>query len=289
MPPITNKIHDVFIFYKEKIQSVYSERESQSILYLLFESLFHISRLDLCLSPDRRLSESEIVLVYNAVEQLMKHKPIQYVIGKTEFFGLPFFVNNFTLIPRPETEELVQHVLKFSQNRPLRILDIGTGSGAIAIAIKKQLPHTEVFACDVSVKALETAEENARLNRTKVHFFKYDILNDFTPTQDLFFDIIVSNPPYIPQSEKVLMNPNVLHFEPQEALFVPDDTPLVFYEAIAKYAQKSLTNNGTLFFEIHEKQGDNIKSMLSEKNYKNISIKNDLFGKPRFVIAFFEK
>lgn len=288
MPPISNKIQDVFGFYKHKIQSIYSERESQSILYLLFEHLFALSRIDICTEPNRRLSESEIVLVYDAVEKLLQHIPVQYVIGKTEFYGLPFFVNSATLIPRPETEELVKLILQNAQNQVVNVLDIGTGSGAIAISLKKQHPQWNVSACDISSDALEIAQKNAIFNQTEIHFFLCDILSkaDLLKFKNMTFDIIVSNPPYIPESEKEIMRANVVDYEPHTALFVSDDHPLIFYETIAELSKTILSENGKLFFEIHENQGESIKNLLQFFGFHNVSIIKDLFSKNRFAIGF---
>lgn len=286
MPPVSNKILDVFNHYKVKIQSAYSEKEAQSIMYLLFEYLFQLSRLEIFTKPDLRLSESEIVLLYDAVEQLNQNVPIQYIIGKTEFFGLPFLVNPSTLIPRPETEELVALILKSLHKTSTKMLDVGTGSGAIAISIKKQQPDAEVFACDISPDALKTAELNAELNHVDIHFFECDILSQIVALPDeINFDMIISNPPYISISEKTLMRPNVTEYEPSSALFVPKEDPLIFYKAIANYALKKLLKDGKIFFEIHEKQGENVKCLLKSMGFQNISIKKDLFEKDRFVIA----
>lgn len=285
MPPISNKILDVFNHYQNKLQAIYSEEEAKSIIYLLFNHLFGINRLDVFLNSSQKLSESEIVTVHDVTDELLQHIPIQYITGVSIFCGLQLEVNPATLIPRPETEELVNFVSQNIKNNSLKVLDIGTGSGAIAIALKNINPHIEMFACDISKEALQTAQENAKRLVLDVHFFEMDILNyqNFEVSQQ--FDIIVSNPPYIPEAEKKIMNQNVSDYEPSIALFVPDENPLIFYKAIIKFSLPHLKEKGKLFFEIHEQFGTQIISLLEEYGFKNCIIKKDVFDKDRIVVA----
>jgi release factor glutamine methyltransferase len=226
---------------------------------------------------------------------LKKEKPIQYILGETEFYGLPFLVNVNTLIPRPETEELVEWIIKSTnyeiQSTKLRILDIGTGSGCIAISLAKNIPNAEVSAIDVSEKALATAKKNAEINKIVVNFINVDILkiNDLAelptsnfqlPTQ---FDIIVSNPPYVRNLEKAEIKPNVLEYEPHLALFVEDTDALLFYRKIANLAKENLSENGQLFFEINQYLGKETVELLEDLGFKNIELKKDIYGNDRMI------
>lgn len=285
MPPISNKILDVFNHYQNKLQAIYSEEEAKSIIYLLFNHLFGINRLDIFLNSSQKLSESEIVTVHDVTDELLQYIPIQYITGVSVFCGLQLEVNPATLIPRPETEELVNFVSQNIKNNSLKVLDIGTGSGAIAIALKNINPHIEMFACDISKEALQTAQENAKRLVLDVHFFEMDILNYQNFEVSPQFDIIVSNPPYIPAAEKEIMNQNITDYEPSIALFVPDENPLVFYKAIIKFSLLHLKEKGKLFFEIHEQFGTQIISLLEEYGFKNCIIKKDVFDKDRIVVA----
>jgi len=233
-----------------------------------------------------------------ATKQLEQEIPIQYIIGKTEFFGLPFNVNKEVLIPRPETEELVEQVLNeisliktcktstdlASKEKQFKILDIGTGSGCIAISLKKQLPSSEISAMDVSDKALRVANKNALLNQLDINFIHQDILK--TNYLDKLYDVIVSNPPYVRELEKKEIKNNVLNNEPHLALFVDNKNPLLFYNKIAELAKKFLTKNGQLHFEINQYLGKETIKLLAEKGFKNIQLKKDIFGNDRIVTAF---
>jgi release factor glutamine methyltransferase len=231
----------------------------------------------------------------SVLSELKKEKPIQYILGETEFYGLPFLVNENTLIPRPETEELVEWIIKSTkyeiQSTKLRILDIGTGSGCIAISLAKNFPNAEVSAIDVSEKALATAKKNAEINKVEVDFINVDILkiNDLVelptsnfqlPTQ---FDIIVSNPPYVRNLEKAEIKSNVLEYEPHLALFVEDTDALLFYRKIAQLAQQNLSENGKLFFEINQYLGKETVELLEDLGFKNIELKKDIYGNDRMI------
>ncbi len=222
-------------------------------------------------------------LVEKIVERLKMNEPVQYVLGRTEFFGLMFKVTPDVLIPRPETEELVEWVISEAHRSDVSLLDIGTGSGCIAIALGKNLPKSDVYACDISAQAIEVAKHNARENGTRVHFFTQDI---FLPLEgNKTFDSVISNPPYIPESEKGMMDVNVLNFEPLGALFVPDHSPLLFYERIADLSLEILNEQGKLYFEINRSRGDEVRSMLMEKGYREVELRNDISGNPRMVRA----
>jgi release factor glutamine methyltransferase len=251
---------------------------------MLLEHFFGINRLMLAVNQDLRLSESELLIFHDACKKISQHVPVQYVIGKTDFCGLSFEVNAATLIPRPETEQLSQLILKKLPDVPVRIFDIGTGSGCIAIALKKARPDCEVFACDISKEALQIAQKNADTHNVSVQFFHYDILSGELLNIPKM-DVIVSNPPYVCFSEKEEMRPNVFLHEPETALFVKGDDPLLFYKAIAKLAVNQLVNGGKIFFEINEKSGNKVAELLREHGFIDITIENDFRGKERFVSA----
>jgi len=221
-----------------------------------------------------------------AILRLKNFEPIQYIVGETEFYGLPFKVNRHTLIPRPETEELVEWIIsgqKLITNNPksITILEVGTGSGCIAISLAKNLPNSRIFALDVSVEALKIARENAEINEVEIEFFQTDILTvEDLPKQ---FDIIVSNPPYVRELEKELMQQNVLRYEPESALYVANEDPLVFYRVISKLAKNHLKPNGTLFFEINEYLATEMIALLKSEGFQNIEINKDIFGKDRML------
>jgi release factor glutamine methyltransferase len=275
-------LQDYRNYFKEELKSLYPEAEVQSFFYFLSESILKLKKAVIPLELQRTLQDSEEQKFNTALEQLKKEVPIQHILGKTEFFGLEIVVNNSVLIPRPETEELVDWILKEASPNAV-ILDIGTGSGAIAIALVKNLPSSKVVAFDISEKALETAKENAKLNTVDVTFILQDILK--TTALEGKYDSIVSNPPYIKNSEKALMQNNVLLYEPHQALFVPDDSPLLFYQKIAELAKEALRQDGQLFFEINEAHGAAVVNMLKTAGFSNVKLRKDFFGKDRMVKA----
>ena len=267
----------------------YDEMEAESFFYLLLENKHQLRRIDLALDVDSVFSENEI-LNWNAIlEKLKIQIPIQYIIGTTHFYGLEFFVDENVLIPRSETEELVDWIVKLnsklSKKKNLKILDIGTGSGCIAISLAKNIPNSEVFAIDVSEKALAIAKKNAILNKVPVTFLHKNILE----TKDLSqkFDIIVSNPPYVRNLEKAEIKPNVLDNEPHLALFVPDNDPLIFYKKIAELAAANLNPNGQLFFEINQYLGKETQELLESIGLKNIELRKDIYGNDRMIACNF--
>lgn len=279
----------------QELSSLYDAQEIESFFYLILECFHNKKRIDLALDPDMEMDAMQLLRWESVLSELKNEKPIQYILGETEFYGLPFLVNENTLIPRPETEELVEWIIKSTnyetQSTKLRILDIGTGSGCIAISLAKNIPNAEVSAIDVSEKALATAKKNAEINKVEVNFINVDILkiNDLVelpssnfqlPTQ---FDIIVSNPPYVRNLEKAEIKPNVLEYEPHLALFVEDTDALLFYKKIAQLAQKNLSENGKLFFEINQYLGKETVELLEDLGFKNIELKKDIYGNDRMI------
>lgn len=273
----------------QELTPIYDAGEAESFFYLILEEKKQLKRIDLALHPDLVFSEEEIG-VWNAIlEQLQQEIPIQYLLGKTSFYGLDFEVNAAVLIPRPETEELVEWILESQKSKPesqkVKILDIGTGSGCIAISLAKNLPDATVFALDVSEEALATAKINAANNSVNVTFIHQNILE----TEDLLqqFDIIVSNPPYVRNLEKEEIKKNVLENEPHLALFVADNDALVFYKKIAQLAQKNLLPNGQLYFEINQYLGKEMVDLLEKMNFKTVELRKDIYGNDRMTKASF--
>ena len=284
--------------FNESLKLLYPTSEIDSFFFLILEEYMDLKRIDVVLKSDFYLDKKSLNLMQIATKQLEQEIPIQYIIGKTEFFGLPFNINKEVLIPRPETEELVEQVLKevsltkicktttdeTTNEKQLKILDIGTGSGCIAISLKKQLPSSKISAMDVSDKALHIAKKNAVLNKVDINFIHLDILK--TNNLDQLYDVIVSNPPYVRELEKKEMKNNVLNNEPHLALFVDNKNPLLFYNKIAELAKNFLTKNGQLHFEINQYLGKETIKLLAEKGFKNIQLKKDIFGNDRIISAF---
>ncbi|MDN3494020.1 peptide chain release factor N(5)-glutamine methyltransferase [Winogradskyella bathintestinalis] len=277
------------IFHIE-LDAIYGQHEVNSFFYLCTEHYLNIPRIQLTLEPELAITKPETEIFFKVLEHLKQHKPIQYVLGETEFFGLPFKVNEDVLIPRPETEELVDLIIRCHSERSddsnLKILDIGTGSGCIAISLAKNLPNAEIYALDVSKDALSVAKHNAEINKVKINFIETDILdkNSFLAFDAAtHFDIIVSNPPYVRHLEKQEIQPNVLDNEPHLALFVEDDNPLLFYKAITNFAIKNLKPNGQLYFEINQYLGEETKQLLVGTNFKAVELLKDLNGNDRML------
>ncbi len=281
------KIKEYRTQFIQALSQIYDIGEVESFFYLILEEKRELKRIDLALNPDLTFSAEEIQIWNSILEQLQHEVPIQYLLGKTSFYGLNFEVNSAVLIPRPETEELVEWIITTQDPRPkaqnLKILDIGTGSGCIAIALAKNIPNTEVFAIDVSEKALVTAQKNANSNEVNITFMKKNILE----TEDLEqqFDIIVSNPPYVRELEKKEIKKNVLDNEPHLALFVEDNDALLFYRKITELAQKNLRNDGKLFFEINQYLGKEMVDLLEKLNFINIELRKDIYGNDRMIMA----
>ena len=281
----TIKIKEYKAKFIAQLISIYDEMEAESFFYLILENQRQLRRIDLALNIDLQFSAEEI-LIWNAIlEELKLEIPIQYILGTTHFYGLEFNVNENVLIPRPETEELVEWIISSAVNIPkyknIKILDIGTGSGCIAISLAKNIPNAQVSAIDISDKALATAKENANLNQVAVAFIQRNILE--TNNLEQQFDIIVSNPPYVRNLEKVEIKPNVLANEPHLALFVEDNDALIFYRKIAELAIKNLTPEGKLFFEINQYLGKETVELLENMHFKNIELRKDIYGNDRMI------
>lgn len=279
-----SKIRGYRTIFLSKLSAIYDEMEAESFFYLILENTRKLKRTDLALDPDLIFSDDEIEKWNDILEQLKNEFPIQYILGSTSFFGLEFLVNENVLIPRPETEELVDWILKDAKElQNMKILDIGTGSGCIAITLAKNLKNTQVFAIDVSNKAIETAKLNAKQNDVEVFFMNCNILE----TDDLNqkFDLIVSNPPYVRNLEKAEIKKNVLDNEPHLALFVEDNDALIFYRKIAELAKKSLNPNGKLYFEINQYLANETIELLKDLGFKNLELRKDIYGNDRMLKA----
>ena len=275
------------LFFTQALSEIYPKTEIDSFFFILMEEKLNLQRIDTVLKPNFSIPERTLTDLKNILVKLQKEEPIQYILGNTEFYGLPFFVDNNTLIPRSETEELVAWILEeaasFQSNKQIKlsILDIGTGTGCIPISIAKNLPKAKISAIDISSEALIVAKQNALLNKVEVDFIEIDILKTKKISQK--FDIIVSNPPYVRELEKAEIKNNVLKNEPHLALFVTNEDPLIFYEKIADFAKHQLSKSGLLFFEINQYLGKETSALLHKKGFKNIELRKDLFGNDRMI------
>ena len=272
------------IFHKE-LKELYPKEEIDSFFFLMIDHYLHLERFVLALQPDLVLSKEEEQPLFEGLTALAKQEPIQHILGVTTFMDMDFKVNEDVLIPRPETEELVRWIVEDVKtgepNKPLKILDIGTGSGCLAISLAVHLPAAKVFAIDISDKALTVAKQNSENLKADVTFIEADILNTEVLEQD--FDIIVSNPPYVRMLEKEEMQQNVLGFEPHLALFVENDDPLIFYNKITSLAVTHLRQEGRLYFEINQYLGKEMQQLLEEYHFKNIELRKDMFGNDRMI------
>jgi len=297
-------------FFSE-LETIQEDSEIESFFFILTEFLHNLKRIDVSLHPDFEVSETDLEKWNTIISELKTEKPIQYITGEAWFYGLRFEVNENTLIPRPETEELVDWIVESQKSKVksqkskvesqklnsqnliiqksnnLTILDIGTGSGCIPITLKKEIPYSFVYAIDISEKALETARKNAFDNQVEVNFVHQDILKSsnlqISKSSNLLFDIIVSNPPYVRNLEKQEIKKNVLDYEPHLALFVDDSDALLFYRKIAQLALKSLAPNGKLFFEINQYLGEETVELLGHLGFKNIELRKDFMGNERMI------
>ncbi len=287
-------LKDFKTHFFNSLKNSQDEQEIESFFFILTEYLHNLKRVDLALNPNFELSDTEVEKWNSILADLQQEKPIQYITGEAWFFGLRFEVNENTLIPRPETEELVDWILSSSITQhptPLTILDIGTGSGCIPISLKANLPQANVSTIDVSEKALEVAKRNAELNKVEVNFIQSNILEveDLSqlpsPITDYPspYNIIVSNPPYVRNLEKQEIKKNVLDYEPHLALFVEDTDALLFYRKIAQLALRNLSPNGLLFFEINQYLGKETVELLENLGFKNIELKKDMYGNDRMI------
>jgi release factor glutamine methyltransferase len=271
-----------------RLTPVYGDGEAKAISRLVYEVRFALTLSDICIGKDTQLSANDQAELAEITRRLEQQEPIQYILGQADFCGRTFLVNQNVLIPRPETEELCRWIISEFRDESLEfsdysILDIGTGSGCIAITLTAELPKAQVTAWDISEEALRVARENAIRLHYNVTFELTDALN--APQADKRWDVIVSNPPYICNKERACMEANVLEHEPHTALFVPDDSPLLFYKAIAQYGLTALKTGGWLYFEMNPIYAQELTELLSEMSYHDINIKNDAYGKQRMIRA----
>ncbi|MBG0782974.1 MAG: peptide chain release factor N(5)-glutamine methyltransferase [Bacteroidales bacterium] len=281
----SNNLRVVREYYQNLLEPLYGKQESVQLLLILFKHFFGYDRSQLALQPDLKLSESELLKVHFAVKDLLRHKPIQYITGESEFMGYAFLVKPGVLIPRPETEEMVDMIIKRFQNRsPLSIWDLGTGSGCIAVSLALSLPQAKVKAFDLSEEAISLTKLNAQRLNVDISLQQTDIL-ELRPTERKKIDVIVSNPPYVRQSERHHMQKNVLDFEPDMALFVSDEDPLIFNQAVANIGDKVLAKDGELWLEINEALGKETAALIENTGFKKVQIHQDFSGRDRFVSA----
>jgi len=268
---------------KKTLKNIYPPGEIENIIYLIFEKQLNIKKIDALLNHNYTVPQKKSDDLLSIVDELKTGKPIQYILGGTDFFDLTIKVDEQTLIPRQETEELVDWIIKNVRNKTKKIIDIGTGTGCIAIALAKFLPQSNVEAIDFNGAIIQKASENASLNHVDVRFFVLNILEEELSNYD--YDIIVSNPPYVRTSEKKLMHENVLGFEPEEALFVKDDEPLIFYNRITEVAGKHLQPKGEIYFEINEYFSREVMQLLEKNDFVDVTLKRDINNKPRMIKA----
>lgn len=285
---------------RERLREIYDEAESNAIALLVLEDCAGFSSTELRISSEKEISTEQTEKIQQYIQRLLRHEPIQYVMQKTWFYGMELYVDKAVLIPRPETEELVDWIVKdvkvsnktvFSNNvlqadetTRLKILDVGTGSGCIALSLKKTMPKAEVWGCDVSEEALNVARRNGSALDVRVDFQGVDFLDEAQQKLLPTVDIIVSNPPYVPLRDKEAMQPNVVNHEPHTALFVPNDDALIFYKAIAQFAQKRLYPNGSIYLEIHENLGEEVVKLFQNEGY-SVELRKDMQGKDRMIKA----
>ncbi len=274
-------------YITEKLSGLYSDNEIRNFYYLAIENLTGLKIEQILANKNKELSANQRNSFAIIVNRLQNFEPIQYIFGSTTFYRLTFNVNKHTLIPRPETEELVDWILsENSDKKNLSVVDIGTGSGCIAVSIAKSKPDWKIYAFDISDEALAIAQENATQNDVNISFRKLDALSSSFPSnKSENFDIIVSNPPYICETEKATMNANILNYEPSLALFVSDADPLIFYRQIALFAKKNLSENGQLYFEINQRFGKETVDLLAQIGFKEIVLRKDFFGNDRMILA----
>lgn len=281
-----DQVQKTISYIKKYLKTCYPENEISVFIRIIIEHITKRSYPQAVISGTK-LTEEQTILLHSILDRLKTFEPIQYIIGETEFFGLPFHVTKDVLIPRPETEELVELILNENKKSGLKVLDIGTGSGAIAIALAKHLEKADIEAWDISEEALKIATLNADSNAVNIIFRNVDVLKSY-PT-DTKFDIVVSNPPYILEKEKSGMDQNVLDYEPHTALFVPDNNGLLFYDRIADIALDLLEPNGKLYFEINQAKGQNTVELVKSKGFINVSLFQDLNKNDRMVRAEVDK
>lgn len=272
--------------FLNSLSTIYDKNEASKITEMIFEHAVHLTKSDVIKFPDLLIQNEDLNNLNNALMRLTSNCPVQYIMGETCFYNLTFKVNESVLIPRPETEELVELIINYirTYNNVNKILDIGSGSGCIPVSIQKNCRQVEVTSIDISSSAIELAKINAELNDVKVSFKEMDFLNEENWSCLGIYDLIVSNPPYIPDSEKAEMDIHVKEFEPSIALFVPDNNPFIFYQKISVFSKEHLSKDGIVFLEIHEKYGKEIKDIF-DSNHFHAEIKKDIFGKDRMIFA----
>jgi release factor glutamine methyltransferase len=294
------KIGEAEIWLRQELNSIYEEREASNIASLVLENITGLPRVDRLTKKEERLIVQQLHHLTEIHHRLLKHEPVQYALGEAYFYGLKLFVDKHVLIPRPETEELVDWVIKDAkasgknvferkqfeadETTVLKILDVGTGSGCIALALKKAMPRAEVWACDISDGALNIARRNGSELNIRVDFTGVDFLDEAQNKQLPTVDIIVSNPPYIPLKNKTEMDLNVVAYEPHSALFVPDDEAIIFYQALANFGKHRLYKNGSIYAEIHEDLAKEVTSIFQKEGY-DVELRKDMQGKERMVKA----
>jgi release factor glutamine methyltransferase len=271
--------------FSAELSDIYAREEAAMLCFLSVQHRFMCTKASYLLNKQEVISDADKTHFLDILGQLKTSKPIQYILGETDFYGRTFRVNPAVLIPRPETEELVKWVVETVSTKNPSLLDIGTGSGCIAISLKIEIPEAEVFAIDISADALALAQQNATFHKAPVTFIEKDVLHMHPRDLTTNFDALVSNPPYIALAEKELMKANVFANEPHVALFVPDTNPLIFYDRIAALAQEKLKHGGFLFFEINERFGKEVLELLVKKGFKHLELRQDLSGKDRIVKA----
>lgn len=274
-------IADIIQRYKSTLIKVYDSAEARTIITMVLEKELQLNALRLEMNKYLLLTTHQQEILEKYLERLLNHEPVQYILGEADFMDMKFNVNPHVLIPRPETEDLVRWIIEsVGQDFSGTILDIGTGSGCIAVALKKLLPNADVSACDICSNALYTATENALRNETEINFFRLDVLLEKLPSQ---YDIIVSNPPYIPLNEKASLAKHVADFEPAQALFTPTSQAMIFYERIVLLATKHLNEKGKLFFETHTEKTTEVAALLQTNGFNNVEERKDVFEKNRMV------
>lgn len=277
--------------FQNQLRDLFPQEEINNFFFLIIEKEFGYNKAKTIMRLEEPISMGESIMIHDYLNRLKKSEPIQYILGETEFYGLTFKVNRDTLIPRPETEELVDWIIhgckKEKEPKPISIVDLGTGSGCIAVALAKNLEYADVEAWDVSEGALRVARKNARDNRCKIRFDRVDMLE--LPELGKEFDIIVSNPPYVRYSEKKDMKKNVLDYEPAIALYVPNDDPLLYYKKIVEWGKTALKPGGRLYFEINEYLGEEMVQCLEKEGYKRIQLKKDYTGRDRMIRAIWNE
>lgn len=274
---------EAILLLRSELATCYDSREIEGIIRIIFEDVLLWQPINIVMRENERLPEFFDNRLASIISRLKQHEPLQYILGKARFHGHSFAVTPATLIPRPETEQLVDMIVDENPGSDLQVLDIGTGSGCIAISLARALKFAQVTATDISRAALEVAQQNAAALKTRVKFLEQDILSCRAPSE--VWDIIVSNPPYITEQEKAAMERNVLDYEPASALFVPDDESMLFYRPIASYASRALKNGGRLYLEINRAMGNLVCDTLQRAGLSNIQVHNDFNGNVRFVTA----